>query len=275
MNQRVQQQTIFGQIPNAKPYLVQTTEWQEQKCCRDCGATLKLDAPFCSDCGAQVLSPGSFAIWLKARPSLLRRLQAEFIDRLVPFGLALVAAMPLALVNLRYFFWLCAGVLFAWHLFRDCSPQRRSFGKWRCGLRVVTVNQQQQCAWWQAMLRRSPSAFSQSAYIMGTAALFARFTKWDGLMRTVAAPWPTLAESNHFVPLLLLLPLVYDLASAAALLMSPEARRLEDYLLGTQVILEDAYAHDLRACNGCEQLIAKDMAFCQRCGKANEIVLGI
>jgi uncharacterized RDD family membrane protein YckC len=272
MNQGIRQQPFLRKRQTQSlTYLVEPTERQERKCCSDCGAALKPGVRFCNDCGAQVQSPGSFAVWLKARPSLPRRLQAELIDRLVAFALAFVVAIPLALVSLRYFFWLAAGVLLAWHLLRDCSPQRRSFGKWRRGLRVVTAGGRQQCAWWQALLRRLPVAVSQLAYVLGTAALFARFTGWERLAQTIAAPWPALAASSHFIPLLLLLPLIYDVASAAAMLMSSAARRLEDYLLGTQVILEDAYTRDLRACDKCAQLMPKEMAFCQWCGGANEL----
>ncbi|NOT63833.1 MAG: RDD family protein [Acidobacteria bacterium] len=273
MNQNMLHQLIFPKLSFSNFRLQESERRLNKGRCSDCDSRVDTDSRFCTDCGASVQMSGILVIWPKARPSLIRRLQAELLDRLAPFSLAFIIAMPLTLVSLRYFFWLFAGVLFGWHLLRDCSPQRRSLGKWWKGLCVVTTTGQQLCNRRQAMFRRLPGALCQMGYVLGSASLFARFTHWERLSQTIAAPWPEIAYSSHFIPLLLLIPLVYDSISVASLLITPDARRCEDYLLGTQVILEEAYVRDQRACNYCEQLMAKKAVFCPHCGKANEIVV--
>jgi uncharacterized RDD family membrane protein YckC len=247
--------------------LVQPAEEQTQTRCVDCGARLQCDVRFCADCGAPVQAVGGFAVWLKARPSLPRRMQAELIDRFAPLVLSPVIALPLALVSLRCYFWFSEIAILAWHLLRDCSPQRRSFGKWRRKLRVVTAGKQRQCRWWQALLRRVLPTLSQASYTLAAATLLADFTGWETLKQTIALPWPQWAASGDFVSRLLLLPLIYDLVSLAAIAISPEARRLEDYLCGTQVILEDAYVRDRESCVKCGHLTPHAAIFCPNCGE--------
>jgi uncharacterized RDD family membrane protein YckC len=268
MSQRIRQQTVFSRNSKQQPFvLVQPVERQSRDCCAECGARLRAGTSFCTDCGAPTQADGALAIWLKARPTWWRRMVAEWIDRFVGFALAPVVVLPLTLVNLHYYFWLSGGVIFFWHLLRDCSPQRRSFGKRQCGLRVVTAGEQRQCHWWQALLRRLLSALSQACYTLAAAALLARLITWETLERAIAAPWPAWAASNHFIPLLLLLPLIYDLISLAGIWISPDARRLEDYLCGTQVILEEAYARDRETCGKCGQLVPSISLFCHHCGE--------
>ncbi len=130
------------------------------------------------------------------KPGLWRRILAGLIDRMVP------------LPFLAFFFPQWAAVVFLYHLLCDSSPERRSFGKWVCRLRVVSADTGKKCAWWRAVLRRTGAAFSQSAWCM-----------WQWL------------------PVVLL----YELATLACLLISPTGRRLEDLLTATRVVTERCY----------------------------------
>jgi len=130
------------------------------------------------------------------RPALWRRATAEIIDRLVPLPL-------MALIFPR---WTLA--VLAYHLLCDCTPARRSFGKWCCRLRVVQASSRRDCDRWRAALRRIGSALSQTAWCL-----------WTG------------------IPIVLL----YELGSLACVLLSAEGRRPEDYLAGTRVVTEQAY----------------------------------
>jgi uncharacterized RDD family membrane protein YckC len=173
--------------------------------CGGCGAALQAGAHFCIACGAplmrQVVVAEEPAV---ERPALVLRLLAEVIDRLAP--------LPFALLGYFWPGWLV--VVFAWHLLRDCSPQRRSFGKMICRLRVVAIEDQRRCVWGRAMLRRIGSALSQTAYCL---------------------------------PELMFWAFVYDLVSLAFVLLSPAGRRMEDYLAQTVVVSERSYRRRLRA----------------------------
>lgn len=130
------------------------------------------------------------------RPPVWRRTLAAMIDRVAP------------LPFLAFFFpkWMLAVV--AWHLLCNCTPDRRSFGKQVCRLRVVSATSGKPCQWWQAALRSAGIAITQAAWCL----------------------WA-------WIPVVLL----YELGSLACVLLSPEGRRPEDYLTGTRVITEKTH----------------------------------
>ncbi len=136
--------------------------------------------------------------WRKA--PLVRRVLADVIDRLV----------PLPFIVAGYFCPEWIWVVFAWHWLRDAGPQRRSFGKLICRLRVVDTDAASpvRCAWWQALLRRTGMSLAQSAYCL---------------------------------PGWILWAFVYDLVALAFVLLSPRGQRLEDLAAGTMVVTEANY----------------------------------
>lgn len=130
------------------------------------------------------------------RPALWRRALASMIDRLAP------------LPFLALFFPKWMAVVFLYHLLCDCSPDRRSLGKWVYRLRVVADAPAKQCQWWRAALRRIGPAFAQAAWCL-----------WE------------------FIPL----ALAYELAALACVLLNSAGKRPEDFLAGTRVITEKAF----------------------------------
>ncbi|HMX29998.1 MAG TPA: RDD family protein [Blastocatellia bacterium] len=134
------------------------------------------------------------------RPAMWRRAIAATIDRLLP------------LPFLGFFFPQWAALVFLYHLLCDSSPERRSFGKWLCRLRVVSSATGQKCNWWQAALRRSGSALAQVGWCLAW-----RQPQW------------------------LTAVLVYELASAACVMVGARGQRPEDWLAGTRVMSERSY----------------------------------
>ena len=132
------------------------------------------------------------ALW---RPPLWRRALAALIDRMAP------------LPFLAYFFPRWTLVVLAYHLLCDCSPARRSVGKWVCRLRVVDASSRP-CSVWQSALRRAGSALTQTAWAL-----------WQ------------------FIPLVML----YELAALACVLLDPQGRRPEDFLSSTKVVTEKRF----------------------------------
>lgn len=107
------------------------------------------------------------------KSSLSKRLTAECFDRVVPvFVFPVIIAVPMLLIGKEYFVLIWFFVLFAWHLLRDSSPNRRSLGKKLRKLRVVMANGQDKCGWWRLIVRRSGSAVSQLFYAMALAIHF-------------------------------------------------------------------------------------------------------
>lgn len=127
---------------------------------------------------------------------LWRRVVAEVMDR----------AVPLPFIALFFPHWLV--VVVAWHLLCDCSPQRRSFGKWVCRLRVIHPPTAAPCPFWRAALQRLGIALTQTAWCL-----------WWGI------PWV----------------LLYEFAAFACVWLSPTGRRPEEYLAGTQIVTEKTY----------------------------------
>lgn len=242
--------------------------------CGNCGTAFDQDAGFCVICGSRVKNtPRGIGGWAKARPSILRRFFAELIDRLIPYVIALAIALPMAPVGLSYYFWLCASIIFGWNLLRDSTPERRSVGKKRFGLRVVAANGRGYCSLWRATARRWFSAVTQTAYFVGFAALLAKALGWQTLLSAISLPWPVIAQSKYFGPLLVFSAIIYDLISVASAWISPEGRRLDDYLAATRVILESAYVHNHKQCGGCGGMIPKRSIYCPRCGERNAPVI--
>ncbi|MEP7343044.1 MAG: RDD family protein [Acidobacteriota bacterium] len=152
--------------------------------------------------GEAIDSPPAHAA--KAAPNrlLLRRGVAELIDR----------AMPLPFLAMLFPRW--AAVVFLYQLLCDCSPGRRSVGKWLCRLRVVDTDTAMSCGGWQAITRRMGAAASQTAWCL----------------------W-------MWMPFVL----AYELLSIASVLLDPAGRRLEDFVAGTRVVTERAFRRKLKA----------------------------
>ena len=132
---------------------------------------------------------------------LLRRALAELIDR----------AVPLPFLALLFPRW--AVVIFVYQLLCDCSPNRRSVGKWLCRLRVISTvatDSAPRCQWWQAVLRRIGSAAAQTAWCL-----------WVWLPVVMA----------------------YELITVVCVLLSPAGLRLEDFVAGTRVVTERQFRH--------------------------------
>ncbi len=262
-NRRQSTQTIPFTPPSPK------TDRQAQNCA-NCGQLFDADTKFCTKCGTQLrLNSSRFAAWVKARPALWRRVSAEFLDCLLPMMFILFGAVLFAHVGLKYYFWLSVIGLFAWHVLRDSSPRRRSFGKSRLGLRVVAASGREPCRRWRTILRRLLPAIAQSALYLGFAKLGADWTDWDTLRLAIEWPWIKFAQSSSFTPAMVFVPLCYNLLSLAAVQVSAEGRRIEDYLTGTRVILESAYARDRKRCSRCGEMILKLLIYCPGCGERN------
>ncbi len=139
---------------------------------------------------------------------LLRRGVAELVDR----------AMPLPFLAMLFPRWVA--VVFLYQLLCDCSPGRRSVGKWLCRLRVVDTATAMSCGGWQAITRRIGAAASQTAWCL----------------------W-------MWMPFVL----AYELLSIACVLLDPAGRRLEDFVAGTRVVTERAFRRKLKAAHSEEQ----------------------
>lgn len=129
------------------------------------------------------------------RPAFWRRVLAGVIDRLVP------------LPFVAFFFPEWTLVVFVYHLLCDCSPERRSIGKWLCRLRVTDAAGGQSRIW-QALLRKIVVATTQSAWSL-----------WQ------------------FIPFVL----VYELLALVCVLLDPRGRRPEDFVAGTLVVTEKQF----------------------------------
>ena len=151
--------------------------------------TLSINAPHTDTATNVTLSPATRAPWGRV-------LLAEGIDRCV----------PLPLLSLLFPQWLI--VVIAWHLFCDASPQRRSFGKWVCRLRVIHPSILTPCPLWRVLLQRVGIALLQVAWCLW----------WH-------VSWLVLLELLMF----------------AFVLLSPTGQRPEEYLAGTQIMTEKVY----------------------------------
>lgn len=138
----------------------------------------------------------AIAISRPCKPALWRRTVANLIDRMLP------------LPFLAFFFPEWVVVVFVYHLLADCSPERRSAGKFICRLRVISAGDDRKCEWWQSVFRRISFALSQSAWCL-----------WQ------------------WIPFVLL----YELASLAWVILNPDGRRFDDWLAGTRVVTEGSY----------------------------------
>lgn len=174
----------------AQPALI--TEFHTN--CQHCDAQLPHSQGCCPECAAPARIP--CAVVSFPGPPLWRRGLAALLDRLV----------PLPFLAFIWPEWLIA--VAAWSLLCDCSPERRSFGKRICRLRVVSAASGRPCHRWQAALRRVGIALTQIAWCL-----------WAWL------------------PVVLL----YELAALACALLNRHGRRPEDFLAGTRVITEKAF----------------------------------
>ena len=130
------------------------------------------------------------------RAPMWRVVSAEVIDR----------SIPLPFITFLFPPWLV--VVIAWHLLCDCSPNRRSLGKWVCRLRVIQPGSVASCPFWRAALQRLGITLIQVAWCL-----------WWGIPGV----------------------LLYELASLACVLLSPTGRRPDEYLAGTQIVTEKIY----------------------------------
>lgn len=130
------------------------------------------------------------------RAALWRVVIAELIDR----------SIPLPFITFLFPQWLV--VVLVWHLLCDCSPHRRSLGKWVCRLRVIHPATLAPCPFWRAALQRLGITLTQAAWCL-----------WWG------------------IPFVLL----YELVSCVCVLLSPTGRRPDEYLANTQIVTEKVY----------------------------------
>lgn len=128
------------------------------------------------------------------RPAIWRRVMAGVIDRCAP------------LPFLAFFFPRWTLVVLVYHLLCDCTPERRSLGKWLLRLRVVSAGKR--CHPVQAMLRRVGMALTQTAWAL-----------WQ------------------WIPFVL----AYELIALACVLLDVRGRRPEDFVAGTRVVTEKEY----------------------------------
>jgi uncharacterized RDD family membrane protein YckC len=131
------------------------------------------------------------------RANLARRMCAAAIDRFAP--------LPL----IAWFFPGWVAVVVGYHVLCDSTPNRRSFGKWICRLRVASVIDGPRCRRWQAIVRRLGVAATQAAYCYSYE--------------------------------MFLVALCIDLIGLTAILLSAAGRRPEDIVAGTQVVTESTY----------------------------------
>ncbi len=249
--------------PNFYPVPEPDTSPRTRTGCIRCGAAFQPDAQFCVYCGQKALIPKDGSLeWLKARPWLMPRLCAEITDRLVPFAIAPVIALPMMLIGWNGFFWTWISVAFLWHFLRDCSANRRSLGKRWFRLRVVSSSSRKRCARWRVISRRMLSALSQVAYCIAIATIIVRLQPPS----EIQWPWPFLVQSAKT---LLLLAFGYDVVSLASILISDGGRRIEDFVTRTGVVRETAYKRDRKRCGSCGALVLKSETYCGRCGGRN------
>lgn len=278
MHNRVRSRSIFieQERPEREKRTRRTETWPRRveansagRRCENCEEIVSTNGCFCPSCGEQIQPTVEIPVWRQARPSLFRRMGAELIDRIVPFVFLPVLAVPVLHTGLRNYAWLCALVIGGWHLIRDCTPARRSLGKKLAGMRVVSERDQRPVPWKNTMLRRLFPALTQVGYAIGTAEVFARMMEWDRLRQAIAEPWPGFAASSLFLPAMILWPILYDLFSLAAIQISSEGKRLEDWGTGTRVILESAYMQGYGDCGNCGQRISNKHLYCAYCGAEN------
>jgi uncharacterized RDD family membrane protein YckC len=211
--------------------------------------------------------------YVNVRPSLLRRIPAELIDRIIPILIFLpIIYFPISAVGMGYFipFWIV--VVFLWHLMRDCTPKGRSFGKTLFRLRTVSSTVEDQLSLGRKMMRRLGSAVSQVFYWLTMAMLFPSQTISQPAYKIVSFLLnPLLNDSQpiKYRSILMLSALAYDIASLTFILISSERRRIEDFFTRTQVIPQSAYAKKHKHCDGCKQPMPTESSNCPHCGEYN------
>jgi hypothetical protein len=144
--------------------------------------------------------PGSTIAPVLCAP-IWRVVSAELIDRLIPLPF-IAFLIPQWLI-----------VVIVWHLLCDCSPNRRSLGKWLFRLRVINPASLVPCPVWQAAVQRLGITLTQAAWCL-----------WWGI------PWV----------------LLYEFASLVFVLLSRSGRRPDEYLAGTQIVTEKIYQSRIR-----------------------------
>lgn len=223
---------------------------------------------FQSDVANRVINP-----YTNVRPSLFRRIPAEMIDRAIPMVIFLpVMYFPISAVGMGYFipFWI--GVVFLWHLMRDCTPKGRSFGKTLFRLRTVSSSVEDQLSLGRKVMRRLGSAVSQVFYWLTMAMLFPSPTISRPAYRIASFLLNPLLDDSQPIKhrsILMLSALTYDIVSLTVVLISSEGRRIEDFFTRTQVIPQSAYAKKHKQCEECKQPMSKESSNCPYCGAYN------
>jgi uncharacterized RDD family membrane protein YckC len=167
-------------------------------------------------------------------------------------------------------FWI--GVVFLWHLMRDCTPKGRSFGKTLFRLRAVSSTVGEQLSLGRKMMRRLGSAVSQVFYWLTMAMLFPSPTISQPAYKIASFllnPFLDDSQPIKYRSILMLSALAYDIASLTFVLISSEGRRIEDFFTRTQVIPQSAYAKKHVQCEECKQPMSKESSMCPHCGAYN------
>lgn len=201
--------------------------------------TGKLQAGECRSCGAAVKRDIGFCtVCGSAQPNATPRLILRSRPGILRRGLAEIIDRLVPLPFLAYLFPLWIWVIIAYHLLCDGSPSGQSVGKWVCRLCVVSTASGEPCGVWRAMLRRLPTALGQAAYCAWT-----------------------------MIPLVI----AFELVSLAFVWLNPTGRRLEDYLVGTQVITCNAYGKLHRCCALCGERLFVGARYCSQCGQPSKV----
>jgi uncharacterized RDD family membrane protein YckC len=148
----------------------------------------------------------------------------------------------LPLPFLAYFFPEWSLVVLAVSLLSACTRSGRTAGKVVCRLRVISVASLEPCGMITAVARRLSVLMCLAAYL------------WSGFL----SEWWLAA-------------LGYDLFSLLFICFNPSGRRLEDYLLGAQVVTEGAYRKMRRTCPRCETEMPARARYCRHCGADAEV----
>lgn len=252
-------------------YADDTSSRQQQRAgCGRCGVKLDPDARFCTRCGVPQTGVASGAtIWATASPAAWRRVLAELIDCVWPFTAAIAISLLILIIDLRFRFWAAGLVVLILDTFRDCSSNRRSFGKRMLGLRVVMDREQTPYSWLRAATRRIFPTIFKLTYLLAINWWLAEGLGWQKMLDVIKPPWGGFAQTGSFRAILVLTPMAYFIVSIALMKLRNDGKRIEDFLLGTRVILESAYEENRKKCVTCEQRIPKNAIYCGFCGARN------
>ncbi len=196
--------------------------------CSQCNAPRSRDAGFCFSCGAAFKTTSR-----DVAPAKQSRAKAGLIRRAPAELIDRLLPLPF----LAYFFSEWTLVVLAVGLLSGCTRSGRSAGKAICRLRVISIASLEPCGMLVGMARRLGVVLCLAAYL------------WSGFL----SEWWLAA-------------LGYDLFAFVFAWLNPSGRRLEDYLLGTQVVTEGVYRKMQLVCPRCETRMPARARYCRHCG---------